>query len=146
MPHLGYMDTETSQAKMLEQVCVAKKSAMARELGWVFESSGLRLYLMLRPRKRKNLSFLLRATFDDFPQRAPSYVFVENGSKEMTGAAWPPDVRHGADPPGICTPGTREFHENYHVNDQQYPWDSLEFYVLGTIKRIHDIMERGVGQ
>ena len=130
---------------MMEQVGQAHKSAMARELGWVFEVADLHLYVTLRPRKRQDATYLLRAAFDDFPRKAPSYVFVDLGTKEMTDAAWPPNVRHGAQPPGICTPGTREFHENFHANDKGYPWDPERFTVLDTVYRIHQLMERGVG-
>ena len=139
------MDAETTEAKMMEQVGRAQQSAMARELGWGCEVAGLNPYVTLRPRKRSDATFLLRVAFDDFPRKAPSYVFVDIGTKETTEAAWPPNVRHGAQPPGICTPGTREFHENFHANDQGYPWDPDRFTVLDTVARIHQLMEHGVG-
>ena len=145
MASLNEMDVETTQAKMLEQVGQAQRSAMACELGWAIEVVDVLLYVTLRPRKHRDATYLLRLAFDDFPRRAPSYVFVDLGTNEITDAAWPPNVRHGAQPPGICTPGTREFHDNYHANDKGYPWDPGRFTVLDTLYRIHQLMECGVG-
>ena len=82
--------------------------------------------------------------FDDFSRRPPSYIFVHVRTREMNDAAWPPGVRHSQPPPGICTPGTRECHENYHLNDAKYRWDPKENAVLVTLAEIHRMMERGI--
>ena len=129
---------------MMEQVGPAQQCAMARALRWDFEVEDLVVYVTLRPRKRRDLSHLLKVAFEDFPRRAPSYVFVDHGTREVADTAWPLNVRHGAQPPGICTPGTREFHEHFHANDTGYPWDPERYTVLDTLYRIHQLMERGI--
>jgi hypothetical protein len=139
------MDVETVSAKFGQQLQAAKASAMAPVFGWEFSLETVVLYVTLRPRRRPELAYLLRVGFDDFPRRAPSFVFVNQTSKQPDDAAWPPSVRHGAQPPGICTPGTREFHENYHAGDAQYPWDPARYPLLVPLHEIHRMMERGIG-
>lgn len=139
------MDTDTIRAKMMAQVEAARRSAHAEAYGWRFDVDDLVAYVTLAPRRRPNLSYLLRVGFDDFPSRAPSYVFVDRATKQEIAAAWPPDVRHPGPPPGICTPGTREFHEHLHAQDRQYPWDSDRYTFLSTLAEIHRMMERAVG-
>ena len=139
------MDLETVRAKMTAQLDRVRVSAMCRVFGWSFGVSGLTAYITMRHRRRPERVFLLRMMFDDFPRRAPSYVFVDAGSRGLRDDAWPPNVKHGDDLPGICTPGTREFHEKYHLNDAQYPWDAERFTVLDTLQRIHSMMEHGIG-
>lgn len=139
------MDAETITGKFLAELRAVQASAMARVFGWEFSVDGLILYVTLRPRRRPEVTYLLRAGFDDFPRRAPSFAFIDPKSKQLDDAAWPPGVRHGAQPPGICTPGTREFHENYHAGDAQYSWDDARFPLLMSLHEIHRMMERGVG-
>jgi hypothetical protein len=139
------MDTVTTTAMMAEEMGRVRNSALFRAFGWEIDVEALVAYVRMRPRKKKDRLFLLRITFDEFPRRAPSFVFVDCQSRQLTQAAWPPDVQHSSNPPGICTPGTREFHENYHRNDAQYPWSADRFTVLQTLTEIHRLMERGLG-
>ena len=139
------MDVETVRAKMQAQVETARTSALARAFGWSFEVDGLTVYVTLAPRRHREPVYLLRVAFDDFPSRAPSYVFVDAATKQMTDGAWPPGVRHGGPPPGICTPGTREFHEHLHRGDNQYPWDPDRYTFLSTLTEIHRMSERAIG-
>lgn len=139
------MDLETVQAKLHEQVDEVRRSAMARVCGWEFEIEGLTVYVTLQPRHRQDLVYLLRVAFDEFPRRAPSYIFVDRVAKQPNDAAWPPNVRHDGPPPGICTPGTREFHEHLHRGDSQYVWDPERYPLLVTLAEIHRMMERGIG-
>lgn len=139
------MDTETVETKMMEQVEMARRSGIARALHWGLDVADLVAYVTMQPRHHPEQTFLLRVSFDEFPRRAPSYVFVGRETKQVIDAAWPPGVRHGASPTGICTPGTREFHEHFHANDQGYPWDAERYTVLDTLHRIHQLMERGIG-
>lgn len=118
---------------------------MARVYDWSFEVQDLLVYVTLRPRKRQNPSFLLRVDFEDFPRRAPSYVFVDPDQRVVTEEAWPPKVKHGDNQlDGICTPGTREFHEKWHKNDKRYPWDPERYSFLDTLQRIHNLIEAGI--
>lgn len=138
------MDVETARAKMLAQVDTACRSGLSRVFGWGFEVDGLTLYITLAPRRCPEMVYLLRVMFDDFPLRPPSYVFVDRLTKQMTDGAWPPGVRHGGPPPGICTPGTREFHEHLHRGDRQYEWNPERYPFLSTLAEIHRMMERGI--
>ena len=138
------MDQQTVEAKMAAQVDQAHRSAMTRVFAWEFETVGLVVYVIMRPRKQPNRSHLLRVSFDDFPRRAPSYVFVHPTSRELTDDAWPPNVKHSDPLPGICTPGTREFHEKYHAGDAQYPWSEERYSFLDTLQRIHALVEHGL--
>lgn len=139
------MDIETVCAKMMAQVDQARQSAMIDDFGWVFELEDLTVYVTLRHRRRPEHFYLLQVAFDEFPRRAPSYVFVDRETKQKTPDAWPPNVQHGSQPPGICTPGTREFHEHLHRGDAQYAWDPDRYSFLSTLHEIHRMMERGLG-
>lgn len=138
------MDAETIHSLMTEQLDQVRGSALWRACGWEFEQANLAVYVRMRPRIAREPEFLLWASFDDFPRRAPSCVFVDGQTRQPNDEAWPPDVRHGSQPPGICTPGTREFHEHYHANDKQHPWDSDRYPFLKTLMEIHRLMERGL--
>lgn len=136
------MDRETSQQIMGQQLAAVKASGFGEACSWEIEQQDLAAFVLLRPRRDHNQSFLLLVEFDDLPRRAPSYVFVDSESRQECASVWPPGLRQDDNPPGICTPGTREFHEHYHVNDRQYPW-SLELYpVLQTLAEIQRLMER----
>jgi hypothetical protein len=139
------MDDETVKTKFGEQLEAARASAMSRVFRWEFELDGLILYVTLRPRRRPELAYLLRVIFDEFPRRAPSYVFVNKATRELDDGSWPAGVRHSSSPPGICTPGTRECHEHYHAGDGGHPWDATKRTLLSTLQEIHRMMERGIG-
>ena len=139
------MDIATSTILMTEELQRVRSSALARVFGWELDVHGLAVHIPLRPRVTKDRHFLLRASFDDFPLRAPSCIFVDLSTREGSDAAWPPGLRHSANPPRICTPGTRECHEHYHLNDGQYPWSAERYPFLQTLAEIHRLMERGLG-
>jgi hypothetical protein len=140
------MEIEAVRAKMTAQLDMARGSALTRAHGWVFEVDDLIVYVTLQHRRRPEHVYLLRVLFDDFPRRAPSYVFVDKKTKQLNDQAWPPNVKHGDNQlPGICTPGTREFHEKWHLNDAGYPWNPDVFTFLDTLQRIQSMMEHGIG-
>lgn len=139
------MDLETVRVKMTAQIDQTRHSAMAAAFGWIFEIEDLTVYVTLRHRRRSESVYLLRVSFDDFPKRAPSYVFVDRNTRQITQEGWPPGMKHSDNPPKICTPGTREFHEHLHQNDSQYPWDPERYTFLSTLSEIHRLMERGIG-
>jgi hypothetical protein len=139
------MDTETVRAKMDQYIAPARGAALAQACGWSFDLDGLRALVTLKHRRKPECTHVLRVTFEEFPRRAPSYVFVDPKTKEITAGAWPPNVKYDGNPPGICTPGTREFHENYHANDAQYSWDPARYTFTDTLLRIQQLMERGIG-
>lgn len=137
------MDAETVRAKMAEYIAPARGAALARACGWIFEVEDLRAFVTLQHRRKSDSKHLLRIEFDDFPRRAPSYVFVDRTTREV--GAWPPNVKYDGNPPGICAPGTREFHEHYHRNDAQYAWDPNRYTFTNTLLNIQKLMERGIG-
>jgi hypothetical protein len=138
------MDAETAKAKMSQQLDRARQSGFARCYGWQFEIDGLTVYVTMRRKADPNTAYLLRLTFDDFPKRAPSYKFVDPKTKEPKLEAWPPGTRHDANGTGgVCTPGTREFHEIIHKNDAQYPWDADRYTVLDALHMTQRIAEKG---
>lgn len=137
------MDPETIKALMAEQLNAARRSAMKDYYDWSIQETDLIAYVTMRPRRRPEQSYLMRIAFDDFPQKAPSYVFVDTASHEITAEAWPPNVKHNDSLPGICTPGTREFHDKYHLNDAQYPWSPKRYSFLDTVQRIQEMIEKG---
>ena len=137
------MDQQTIDAKMVAQLEAAKRSAMTKVFAWEYETLGLVTYVAVRHRRHPERRYLLRVSFDDFPRRAPSYVFVDSTTREPKDDAWPAGVKHPNPPLGICTPGTREFHENYHLGDAQYPWSEERYSFLDTLQRIHALVEHG---
>lgn len=135
------MDRETTLQLMGEQLEVVRSSELSRVCRWVIELDDLYAFFSMRPRLAPDHLFLLRVWFDEFPRRAPSYVFVDRESRRLSESAWPPGVRHSADPEGICTIGTRECHEHYHKNDRKYVWSDDERCVLQTVAEIQRMME-----
>lgn len=142
------MDEETTRAKMLEQLDYAQRSAMWKANGWQIVVAGLTAYVSLLHRRQPEYSYLLRVHFDDFPRRAPSYHFVDKITRDECPDAWPPNVKHVSTgkPIGICTLGTRECHEHYHLNQPQYPWNPKPSAFLETLQNIQKMMERGIGE
>jgi hypothetical protein len=138
------MDADTVRAKMMEQLDRARTSAFARRYGWKFEIDGSTAYVTLRRSAQPDRDYLLQITFDDFPKRAPSYKFVDPKTKDSKPEAWPPGTRHDAGGTGgVCTPGTREFHEIIHNGDAQYPWSAERYTVLGALDMTQRIAEKG---
>lgn len=130
---------------MADALAQARNSALCRAFNWQFEVDGLTVHVGMRPRTRTDVSYLLRASFDDFPRHAPSCLFVNPQTRVSDGNSWPPGVRHDGPPAGICTPGTREFHDYYHANDRQYVWNPESYPFLTTLAEINRLLERGVG-
>lgn len=139
------MDAKTVRSKMMEQVEQAQNSAMKEVYGWEFEIEEITVYTTMRHRRKKEYIFLMKTTFEDFPRRAPSYIFVDSTTKEMTEQAWPPGVKTGKNNEiGICALGTRECHEIWHPNESKYEWNFEELTFLDTLQRIHRMMEHGI--
>ena len=135
------MDHATVRAKMMRQVDAATTSALARAMEWEFEVDDLLVFIKMRPRKSTISPYLLKVSFEDFPRRAPSYVFVAAETRQIDSSGWPPGVKHRDTLPGICTPGTRECHEKWHKNDKKYPWNPDIYSFLDTLCRIQAMME-----
>lgn len=135
------MDAETIYAKIDAQVSDALK--IAGPFKWQIQKDGFTVFVAMCHRRKSDHIFLLRVSFDDYPQRAPSYVFV-NGDRQTPGG-WPPKVKHGSNPPGICTPGTRECIEHYHRGDAKYQWDPNMYTFRFVLMGIQTMLEKGLG-
>jgi hypothetical protein len=131
------VDSEITKAKIKEQVDFLKGSSLAKEYGWIITQENIDVLAQLNPVKVPAKKFMVRLRCDDYPQKAPSVIFVNPDTKKEGLEFWP----HGnafkttANPPGICIRGTREFHEHYHKGD---PWDPKKFtfaVVLQFIQR-----------
>lgn len=138
------MDPQTVREKFQSEIDVIKNSAICKAFSWEIqvELEKFLTYVEMCSRKAKEKKFLLRIIFDDYPQRAPSYVFVDINTKEEKAEVWPPNLRHPGPPPGICTLGTREFYENLHKNEQAYQWDSNKFKIISTLQNIQILIDR----
>lgn len=134
------MDLETTIEKMLAQIDTLQTSAMTREFGWKVAIGPPTVFISLSGFAEPERIYLLRIEFDDYDRRAPSYTFVDPVSRVWSGACRPSGVEHSDGK--ICTPGTREFHEDLHKNDAQYLWDPQKYTVLGTVRMIHRMMNQ----
>jgi hypothetical protein len=138
------MEQETVKIKAREQICDAVK--IAKVMQWRFEiaEDGLILLVEMRHRRKPGPQYLLRVGFDDYPQRAPSYYFVDMNTRKA--GASPPNVHHGNPLPGICTPGTRECCEVYHKNQAQYAWNPSKYPLRSVLMEVQKMMEVGIGE
>lgn len=134
------MDFETTVARMLAQIDLVEASAMTRESGWTVEIAPPTVYVGLKRAAEPERTYLLRIQFDDFDRRTPSYTFVDPTTKVRSATCVPPNVEHCDGK--ICTPGTREFHEDLHKNDAQYAWDPAKYTVLATVRMIYRMMNQ----
>ena len=135
------MDYETIKAKIDEQVADVLKLAEAFQ--WKIQKDGIAVFVEMCHRRKPDRSYVLRVSFEDYPKRALSYVFVNIDTKIP--GRWPPNVKHGSDPPGICTPGTRECIEHYHKGDAKYQWDPNKYTLRYVLMEIQKMLEKGIG-
>lgn len=138
------MDLQTVKEKFKYEVDSIKNSTICKILGWEIEIclDEFLVYVSMSPRKSKDKKYLLRINFDDYPQQAPSYVFVDRDTRQEKQEVWPQGIRHQGPPPGICTPGTREFHKHLHANEPAYQWDASKYKVVNTLMQIQILMDR----
>jgi len=135
------MDVKTVKAKMDQQVADVLK--VARPFLWKIQKNEIAIFVEMRHRRKPDQPYFLKVSFEDYPKRAPSYVFVDMATKNPGG--WPPNVKHGSNPPGICTPGTRECIEHYHKGDAQYQWDPNKNNLRSVLMEIQKMLEKGIG-
>lgn len=134
------MDQETTAAKMAAQLARLRASAMTRAFAWKVESEGLTARVGLPRNAEPNRIYVLRIQFDEYDRRAPIYTFVNPQTYAWSTECVPPNVEHS--PGKICTPGTREFHEDLHKNDAQHAWDPVKYPVIDTVRMIHRMMNQ----
>jgi hypothetical protein len=127
-------DPEITKAKLKEELeaVLALQDTVAYHQ-WKIVPEELTVYVTMHPRNAPNKKYLARFTYDDFPQRAPAFTFVDPDTRKEGKEFWP---RHGAfisatnrEPPQLCIAGVREFHESLH---REKPW-SPECYPLAKV-------------
>ena len=91
----------------------------------------VQLFLSMHPRDKPEEAFLLRITFDSFPDTAPSYLFVNPQTKKVDPDSWPTGRAFKKDWPGICLKGTREFYAVGHP-ERRGEW-SLETDTVASV-------------
>ena len=139
------MDVEISKALLKEQVeGVVGLQATVAYHRWELVVDGLTVYVGMYPRTAPDKKYLARFTFDDFPQRAPSFAFVNPETKGEGKEFWP---RHGEfsnavsrQPPQLCIAGVREFHEILH---KESPWDSQGHPLVKVLESIQAELTKG---
>ncbi len=128
------MDQEITEAKLKEQVeAVFELQSIINYYRWEIITDGLTVYVTMYPQNASNKRYLARFTYDDYPQRAPTFTFIDSETKREGVEFWP---KHGAfnsavsrKPPQLCIAGIREFHEGLH---KEFPWIP-EKYPLGRV-------------
>ena len=135
------MDIETSREGMAQELSRLRSSKLATQAGWEVFHEDLLVFVGMRSRRTPGQLYLLRASFDEYPKRAPSILFVDPATKAPSADAWPPGLQHSTNPPGICTPGTREFYEHFHKNQQQHAWDRAKHSLLATVHEIQRLVD-----
>ena len=138
------MDEATVRAKMDTEIDRVRCSKLAVAFGWTIDVNGLDAFVLMSPRREHKQVYLLKVNFDDFPRQAPSCIFVDVQTRSPSTEAWPPMVKHGQQPDGICVAGTRECHAHYHKNDAEYAWDAAKWPLISTLAEIHRFMEEGL--
>jgi len=138
------MDPVTVKERFQKELDCIRKGMLCKTYKWNFEANidEYLVYVNITSRKAQDKEYLLRIKFDDYPQRAPSYIFVDKTTKEEKNDAWPPRIRHPGPPPGICTPGTREFHENLHKKDARYQWDAEKYNIGNTLMQLQLLVDK----
>lgn len=140
------MDQEVSKARLKQQLATLLAfDAIVEYHDWKFEIDELFLFVTMRPRPQPEKKYLARFTFDDYPQRAPSFAFVDMETKEVGKEFWP---QHGSafgsavsrQPPQLCIAGVREFHEQLH---QEQHWDANRFPLGLTLEAIQAELDSG---
>ncbi len=132
------MDAAISKVKLDEELArVRAADAIASYHAWTIIADGLVVYIPIKARVGSGKEYLARFNFDDFPQRAPSFTFVDPKAKKEGREFWP---QHGAfaaalsrKPIGLCIAGVREFHEQLH---REQPWDPCKYPFVKTLESI----------
>jgi len=136
------MDSQTVKEIFQTEIHSIINSKICKAYGWEFDVhlDNFLAYVKMSPRSKKETKYLLRISFDDYPQQAPSYVFVDLETKAEEEKAWPPKIKHSEPPSGICIPGTREFYKNIHKTG--YDWDYSKQTLFRTLQNIQILIDR----
>ncbi|MCI0724485.1 MAG: hypothetical protein L0338_36805 [Acidobacteria bacterium] len=128
------MDPVVAQRKLLAALqAFFSHQAEFEEYGWRLEPPII--YIWMHPRGKPDSQYLLRITFENFPDEAPSYVPVNSETRQPRGDAWPSMSAYKPDWPGFCLNGTREFYKQGHP-DRQSQWSPETFPVARVLQEI----------
>jgi hypothetical protein len=123
------MDEEISKKKMMEQVENLRDTSLPEGYGWELEVEDLQLTVEMPSPKNDN-EYTLLVSFDDFPQKPPSYLFD---------GQWPncSDIKENK---GVCIVGTREFYNEFGHGDREFNHE--EHTLKKTLQRIYHLMRK----
>jgi hypothetical protein len=138
-------DPEISKAKLkVELEAVLALQATVAYHQWEIVIDGLMVYVTMHPRNAPNKKYLARFTYDDFPQRAPAFTFVDPDTRKDGKEFWP---KHGEfnnavnrQPPQLCIAGVREFHEILH---REHPWSPERYPLAKALESIQAELTKG---
>lgn len=139
------MDPEISKAKLRKEVeALLALQATVSHHRWEIVIDGLIVYVTIYPRNMPKKKYLARFIYDDFPQRAPAFTFVDPETRREGKEFWP---KHGAfnnalnrQPPQLCIPGVREFHEILH---REHPWSPECYPLVKVLESIQAELTKG---
>lgn len=112
--------------------------------GWQVTPGGLYVYVLMYPKKSPNLKFMARFYYEGYPQRAPAFTFIDPQTRQEGKQFWPQQgsafqAALGRNPPQLCIPGIREFHEILHTN---YTWNVNKYLLCKVLEDIQVEMDK----
>jgi hypothetical protein len=107
------MDPIVARKKLLRALqALFSNEAAFEEYDWELVSP--EIYVQMHPRGKLDQKYVVRITFEAFPDEAASYVCVNSQTKALDGQGCPPISAYKADWPGFCLNGTKEFYKKGH--------------------------------
>lgn len=139
------MDPEISKKQLKAEVdaVLALQDTVAYHR-WEIVTDGLMVYVTMYPRRSPSKKYVARFAYDNFPQQAPAFTFVNPETRGEGKEFWP---RHGEfnnavnrKPPQLCIAGVREFHEMLH---RDYPWSPERYPLAKVLESIQAELTKG---
>ena len=128
------MDQALARRKLLRALqCLFGCTSAFEEYDWHLQP--VQLFVSMYLRDKPDAAFLLRIAFDGFPDKAPSYLFVNPQTKKVELGSWPTGAAFKKKWPGICLKGTREFYDQGHP-DRRGEWSPETYPVASVLQEI----------
>lgn len=127
------MDEELSRKKMMSQVESLRESPLYERVGLEVEVNDFDVFIQM-PMPDETL-YELKVNFDNHPQQAPSYRFIDDWPNNARGI----DENRG----GICIDGTRECYNEYSHDEREDDWDPEKYDLVTMVHKIYGLVRRG---
>jgi hypothetical protein len=128
------MDPILVRKKLLKTLqALFSNEAAFEEYGW--ELLPPEIYIRMHPQGKPDQKYVVRITFDGFPDEAPSYVFVNPQTKALDGQGCPSMSAYKQDWPGFCLNGTKEFYNRGH-SDRRPQWAPEKYPIASVLQEI----------